>query len=299
MLLEKMQEAQEGSTFKDATTGEINISAVAASVLDDMVKAGKMRKWKEGDLTKASVLNAHNKVFFEEMLKVAEQNDKVVTESKKLIAKGEEAVDKAISSIAVPSVEFMLKDEGDTNFSQLEFNLADTNIEFNDVDYLEVVTTGLNFTNNSYMYMYALDSSKNVLSGYMGYTQHRLYGSTSRNAEASHNSNNSYIWFPTQSEICAKDYGYYGGGMNMEIKIPIRPMNRNGYKGNGVISYVCSGWDTSCSTYPQRQTGQWSNYSNQSAWRKNIYGIRLWGSGNFYNGTVKVVVHFKPKKVGE
>jgi len=302
MINSFIEKAKDDTAFQDETTGKINISAVASAVLSSMVEAGKMRKWEEGDMVKPSVLNAHNKALLEQIAEVgastAEANKIAEEEVKKISSDGEKAVSEAIAGIPTTSYEFMLKDDGDTSFSQIEFNLADTNIEFNNVDYLEIVTTGLNFTNNAKMYMYALDSSKNVMSGYMGYTQHRLYGSTSRSGEASHNSNNKYIWFPTQNDICDKDYGYYGGGMNMNIKIPVRSMKRGSYSGNGVISYVCSGWDTSCSTYPQRQTGQWSNYSSNNGWNGNIYGLRLWGSGNFHNGTVKVVVHMKPKKVG-
>ena len=199
-------------------------------------------------------------------------------------------------------VEFELKPINLINtVSTIEFHLSDTGIKFDDVEYFEIVATNLNFTNNSYMRMYALNSSNRTISGYMGYTQFRLYGSSSHTGNASHNSNNSYIWFPTQNEIRQADNGYYGGGMNMNIKIPVKNIKRWGtsYEGTGVISYECSGWDTSCSTYPQRQTGQWSNYSSNQGWKEDIHGFRLWGtSGNFADGSLKVVVHLKPKKIG-
>jgi len=199
-------------------------------------------------------------------------------------------------------VEVSLKDITDVNkISQIEFRLSDTGIDFNDVDYFEIVATNLNFTNNSQMRMYALNSANNVLNGYMGYTEHCLYGSTSRTGSASHNSNNKYIWFPSTRTICQADNAYYGGGMNMKIKIPIKNIKRwsTTYEGIGVITYELSGWETSCSTYPQRMTGQWSNYSNNAGWKEDIHGFRLWGTnGNFADGTIKVLIHLKAQKVG-
>jgi hypothetical protein len=199
-------------------------------------------------------------------------------------------------------VEVLLKDITNVNqVSQIEFKLSDTGIDFDDVDYFEIEATNLNFTGNAHMRMYALNKSNGTISGYMGYSEHANYSSSSRSGCASHNSNNQFIWFPSYNAIRSSGHGYYGGGVNMKIKVPIRSIRRHNtsYRGTGVISYDVSGWCTGCSTYSQRYTGQWSNYSNGQGWQEDIHGFRLWGtSGNFADGTIKVLIHLKPKEIG-
>ena len=198
------------------------------------------------------------------------------------------------------AVEFLLKDNGD-HLGSITFSLNATDIKHSEVDYLEVVTTGVAFSSDAQLRVEALNVSGSKMSGYMGVTWSANYSGGSHTNSSTHNSNNGYIWFPVYRNIRRSSYGYYGGGMNMSIKIPVKAITRSGssYTATAPISYTTYGWDTSCSTYPENERGTWSNKSNNQGWNQDIYGLKLYGSsGNFTDGTVKVVVHLKPKKVG-
>ncbi len=289
-----------------AANGTLDITKAATAIHQSMVAANALREWKEKDIVKPEVLNAQNKAFLAELAELGGDVEAALSATLKKTDESLKVMDekgaKAISDVMAKTTtrEFLLKDESNKNISSIEFHLSQTDIKFEEVESFEIIATSLNATGNCQFYLHPKDYQKNNIGGYMGYLSHHEYSSSSQTVGASHNSNNGFIWFPASISVSRSQYGYYGNGVNVNVKLPVNVRtNAGGYKSTGTVDYEVDGWMTSCSTYPNNERGRWSNNASNQGWNTDIHGFTLYPtSGAFYNGTLIVRVHLKPKKVG-
>jgi len=289
-----------------AADGTLDVAKAATAVHQSMVAANAIREWKEKDIVKPDVLNAQNKAFLAELAELGGDVDAALSVTLKKTDDSLKSMDdksaKAINDVMSKTTtrEFLLKDESDKSISSIEFHLENTGIKFEEVESFEIIATSLNSTGNCQFRLQPRDYKKNNIGGYMGYFSHYEYSSGSQSVSVSHNSDSGYICFPTSLSVSQSQYGYYSNGVNAKVNMPVNVRtNAGGYKSIGTVNYEVDGWMTSCSTYPNNERGRWSNHSSNQGWNADIHGFTLYPtSGAFYNGTVIVRVHLKPKKVG-
>ena len=140
-------------------------------------------------------------------------------------------------------------------------------------DIIQVRITGRTVGSSAQdMYMYGLNSSgANITTGYLGFGSNDFYNGQNETNNASHNSNNGWIWWPQYQEPATENYSY---GEGMTFRMFITPQKFGSYGGIEVSIYYRYQQNTSYN-YPNYGQMHWHNYDNNTP-PDTWHGIRMW-----------------------
>ena len=145
-------------------------------------------------------------------------------------------------------------------------------------DIIAVRITGriVNASSNVDVYMYGQNSSgSNITSGYLGYGSNDYYEGQNETNNASHNSNQGWIWMPQYQEPAAENYSY---GEGIMFQMLIIPQKYGSY--GGIETSIWYHYQQSTSySYPNHGSIHWRNYNNNvppDTW----HGIRFFPASN-------------------
>jgi len=174
--------------------------------------------------------------------------------------------------------------------------LASVKAQFTDmgVDQGKILSVNIKGTNlqsggNWQCQFYPQSSGAADQNGYMGFSYHGVHGGNGQNYGTSHNSNQSFIWWPIYTSVYQSSNSY-GGGMSFNFQFPVESFNNNKSMQMGGMSHYqqATGYN-----YPNTEKFSWDNYASNNTY-PSIHGIKLKpSSGSFNGGNVVIEIWYK------